>query len=437
MGLWVFLLGERLLGRQLTNFFSLLAKTADWNPHQDLQALARAHRIGQKNHVGVWKFVTKGTAEERIFQIAKKKLILDHLVVQTLEQENLDDKDVEGVLRFGAEQLFNADDNDNANEMSLTYDDAALDKLLERVEEEKPKENEKKSSSFSFAKIWQTSQMEHHADDMEIDEALAADGGDADTEMQADDQGEAFWERLLSGRVKRGEEKGIKGPRNRNQVDYATPSKRNRRSRMADFAGADVEGSDGGSVQSWEGSDDEEEGSGESEDDERSAGGTVEDENDYTDDELDIFNDSLYCFLCGQHCGAGATNSPICCPISLDIPAMEAQIAKLPTGVESKVLSGIYQLRKDCLIRQIETARLHYFAIRLGHDGLDSATDFTLVDSPPDTTTPDEGPMDETPDTAATGKATGTADKPAEKVTENAAADPGTPLEEDVILVED
>jgi len=34
---------------------------ADWNPQNDLQAEARAHRIGQTKHVNIYRFVTKGT----------------------------------------------------------------------------------------------------------------------------------------------------------------------------------------------------------------------------------------------------------------------------------------------------------------------------------------------------------------------------------------
>ncbi|KAI9024115.1 SNF2 family N-terminal domain-containing protein [Hyaloraphidium curvatum] len=189
----VFILTTRAggLGINLTTADSVIIWDSDWNPHQDLQALARAHRIGQKNHVLVWKFVTKGTAEERIFQIAKKKLILDHLVVQKLEQESLDEKDVESVLRFGAEQLFSADESNN--EMSLVYDDAAIDKLLERkAEEERPQQETDKKSSFSFARVWtQTSSAEHApVEDLEVADVEEA------TEVQTnEEQGDAFWER--------------------------------------------------------------------------------------------------------------------------------------------------------------------------------------------------------------------------------------------------
>lgn len=43
----------------------------DWNPMKDLQAMDRAHRIGQKKVVNVYRLITKGTLEEKIMGYAK------------------------------------------------------------------------------------------------------------------------------------------------------------------------------------------------------------------------------------------------------------------------------------------------------------------------------------------------------------------------------
>jgi ERCC4-related helicase len=48
----------------------------DWNPHNDLQAISRAHRFGQKKPVSVFKLMVKGSAEEKIVQTGKRKLVL-------------------------------------------------------------------------------------------------------------------------------------------------------------------------------------------------------------------------------------------------------------------------------------------------------------------------------------------------------------------------
>lgn len=53
-----------------------------WNPAVEDQATDRAYRIGQKNPVSVYKLVTKGTIEEKIYELQKKKKELIDSVIQ-------------------------------------------------------------------------------------------------------------------------------------------------------------------------------------------------------------------------------------------------------------------------------------------------------------------------------------------------------------------
>lgn len=85
---------------------------SDWNPHADLQAMARAHRLGQTNKVRslffqlscsylllilmvlvlqvmIYRLVTRGSIEERMMQMTKKKMVLEHLVVGRLKAQNI------------------------------------------------------------------------------------------------------------------------------------------------------------------------------------------------------------------------------------------------------------------------------------------------------------------------------------------------------------
>merc|ERR1712209_20794 len=82
-----FLLSTRAggLGINLATADTVIIFDSDWNPQNDLQAMARAHRIGQKDQVNVYRLVTKSSVEEDIIERAKKKMVLDHLVIQRMD----------------------------------------------------------------------------------------------------------------------------------------------------------------------------------------------------------------------------------------------------------------------------------------------------------------------------------------------------------------
>jgi len=56
------------LGLNLTGADTVIFVEHDWNPQKDMQAMDRAHRIGQKKVVNVYRLVTRGTLEEKIMR---------------------------------------------------------------------------------------------------------------------------------------------------------------------------------------------------------------------------------------------------------------------------------------------------------------------------------------------------------------------------------
>lgn len=56
------------LGLNLTGADTVIFVEHDWNPQKDLQAMDRAHRIGQKKVVNVYRLITRGTLEEKIMR---------------------------------------------------------------------------------------------------------------------------------------------------------------------------------------------------------------------------------------------------------------------------------------------------------------------------------------------------------------------------------
>ncbi|XP_029595227.1 transcription activator BRG1-like isoform X6 [Salmo trutta] len=81
---FIFLLSTRAggLGLNLQSADTVVIFDSDWNPHQDLQAQDRAHRIGQQNEVRVLRLCTVNSVEEKILAAAKYKLNVDQKVIQ-------------------------------------------------------------------------------------------------------------------------------------------------------------------------------------------------------------------------------------------------------------------------------------------------------------------------------------------------------------------
>lgn len=72
------------LGINLASASDVVMLDTDWNPQADLQAQARAHRIGQVNPVTVYRLITQGTVEEQMMGRILKKLYLSAKVTETM-----------------------------------------------------------------------------------------------------------------------------------------------------------------------------------------------------------------------------------------------------------------------------------------------------------------------------------------------------------------
>ncbi|KAL0947465.1 hypothetical protein HGRIS_013571 [Hohenbuehelia grisea] len=85
------------LGLTLTGADTVIFVEHDWNPMKDLQAMDRAHRIGQKKVVNVYRLITKGTLEEKIMGLQRFKLNIASSVV-TQQNSGLASMDTDLVL---------------------------------------------------------------------------------------------------------------------------------------------------------------------------------------------------------------------------------------------------------------------------------------------------------------------------------------------------
>ncbi|KAI4459651.1 snf2/rad54 helicase family [Holotrichia oblita] len=131
---FIFLLSTRAggLGLNLQSADTVIIFDSDWNPHQDLQAQDRAHRIGQQNEVRVLRLMTVNSVEERILAAARYKLNMDEKVIQA----GMFDQKSTGSERQQFLQSILHQDGDDEEEENEVPDDETVNQMVARTESE-------------------------------------------------------------------------------------------------------------------------------------------------------------------------------------------------------------------------------------------------------------------------------------------------------------
>ncbi|GAB7328272.1 hypothetical protein MBLNU13_g00280t2 [Cladosporium sp. NU13] len=246
--LFAFLLSTRAggVGINLATADTVIILDPDFNPHQDIQALSRAHRIGQTKKVLCFQLVTRASAEEKIMQIGRRKLALDHVLIQEMDTDEADEQDLASVLRHGASELF---DDDGSHD--IVYDSASVDRLLDRshIEDTNAGGDKSAETQFSHARVWANNSG--GLEDLELDQS----------EESAPDPG--VWANILKERERVANEEAAakaealgRGRRNRGQIDYTTdtlpegagldisPLKKRRKNKNPDESDTDFQAND-------------------------------------------------------------------------------------------------------------------------------------------------------------------------------------------------
>ncbi|KAI9816398.1 MAG: hypothetical protein M1832_005065 [Thelocarpon impressellum] len=147
-----FLLSTRAggLGINLMTADTVILFDSDWNPQADLQAMARAHRIGQQKPVSIYRLVAKETVEEEVLERARNKLMLEFITIQRgvtdKDAKELTDKmakagrnvnepsssdDISRILKRRGQKMF----EQSGNQKKL--EELDIDSVLENAEEHK------------------------------------------------------------------------------------------------------------------------------------------------------------------------------------------------------------------------------------------------------------------------------------------------------------
>lgn len=214
---FVFLLSTRAggLGINLATADTVIIYDSDWNPHNDIQAFSRAHRIGQANKVMIYRFVTRNSVEERVTQVAKRKMMLTHLVVRPGmggKGANFTKQELDDILRFGTEELFKEEEG---KEEAIHYDDKAVGDLLDRSKEGIEQKESWANEYLSSFKVANYSTKEGDNEE-EVDTEII--------KQEAENTDPAYWIKLLRHHYEQHQEDQArtlgKGKRVRKQVNY-------------------------------------------------------------------------------------------------------------------------------------------------------------------------------------------------------------------------
>ena len=160
-----FLLSTRAggLGINLMTADTVILFDSDWNPQADLQAMARAHRIGQTRPVSIYRLVSKETVEEEVLERARNKLMLEFITIQ----RGVTDKDAKELGNKMARAGKGVDAPNSSEDIS---------RILKRRGEKMflQSGNQKKLEELDIDSVLENAE-EHQT---EQPEGIAADGGE-------------------------------------------------------------------------------------------------------------------------------------------------------------------------------------------------------------------------------------------------------------------
>ncbi|KAK2493956.1 hypothetical protein MC885_013317 [Smutsia gigantea] len=162
--IFIFLLSTRAggVGMNLTAADTVIFVDSDFNPQNDLQAAARAHRIGQNKSVKVIRLIGRDTVEEIIYRKAASKLQLTRRVtgggrVTLGAQKPVGDADLQlsEILKFGLDKLLSSegstiDEIDLESILGETRDGQWISEALPTAEAGSSRQEEGKNHMYLF-----------------------------------------------------------------------------------------------------------------------------------------------------------------------------------------------------------------------------------------------------------------------------------------------
>ncbi|CAF0950261.1 unnamed protein product [Rotaria sordida] len=148
------------LGLNLTGADTVIFVEHDWNPSKDLQAMDRAHRIGQKKVVNVYRLITRNTIEEKIMNLQRFKTNLADTVLASDNNSsslfNLEkDTNLIDLISLGDEAKGQSLLTDNSTKKGNTNKKQTLKSILDIFSEQVDNDDECYSGEYDVNKFIQ------------------------------------------------------------------------------------------------------------------------------------------------------------------------------------------------------------------------------------------------------------------------------------------
>lgn len=181
---FAFLLSTRAggLGINLETADTVIIFDSDWNPQNDLQAMARAHRLNSKNHVSVYRLLTKDTVEEDVLERAKRKMVLEYAVIHQMDTsgtnfapktgaqktQQFSKDELSAILKFGAQSMFKNEEEGQQRKL----DEMDLDAILTNAEAHETEVDATTASSGGEGFLQQFAQVQDFKADVSWDDII-------------------------------------------------------------------------------------------------------------------------------------------------------------------------------------------------------------------------------------------------------------------------
>jgi len=218
---FLFMLSTRAggLGINLTGADTVIIYDSDLNPFMDLQALSRAHRIGQSSLVMVYRLVMKSSVEEKIVERAREKLKLGRVALRSMRGRRPhapdDELELSEIIRHGSANILNdAEEHVKVESSELVYTESKVEEILDRSVDPPP--------AVEVVEDF----VEELFLNMKHDDAAETQGKtnelDAETYSKSQQANGEFWDSLLKHRFEQSrameEEKYGRGKRRRSAL---------------------------------------------------------------------------------------------------------------------------------------------------------------------------------------------------------------------------